>query len=102
MIRRPPRSTLFPYTTLFRSASATEKFKEIQEAYDVLSDPDKRKTYDQFGHAGVGAGAGAGGPGPGFRSEEHTSELQSRQYLVCRLLLEKKKYDCNLQKLSYW
>src|SRR6202021_3402976 len=69
MIRRPPRSTLFPYTTLFRSG------------------PD----------AGVGRPRGPAGHGdlrgPRHRSEEHTSELQSRQYLVCRLLLEKKKTD---------
>src|SRR6478609_11596540 len=65
MIRRPPRSTLFPYTTLFRSHSAVD--------------------------AGAQAsGAGGGGDG-GMRSEEHTSELQSLAYLVCRLLLEKKK-----------
>src|SRR5687767_15445813 len=69
MIRRPPSSTLFPYTTLFRSARA-----------DVLAG-------DQ--HVGGGRhGRGGGGAG---RSEEHTSELQSLAYLVCRLLLEKKK-----------
>src|SRR2546428_8345220 len=71
MIRRPPRSTLFPYTTLFRS------------------DPEKRKKYDQLRRYGAFAGRGAG-PGGGGRSEEHTSELQSRSDLVCRLLLEKK------------
>src|SRR3712207_7553197 len=87
MIRRPPRSTLFPYTTLFRSLRR-----------------------DGLGRAHAAKGRqGAGGRGPpdppsgpgsrprrpghrrGLRSEEHTSELQSRQYLVCRLLLEKKK-----------
>src|SRR3712207_7635726 len=80
MIRRPPRSTLFPYTTLFRSAGRGA------------------------GAAGPHGTHGGGGPEarparghrretcvPGGRSEEHTSELQSRQYLVCRLLLEKKK-----------
>src|SRR3712207_7784450 len=65
MIRRPPRSTLFPYTTLFRSASGV----------DLLAETARRVR--------------AAGWEPG-RSEEHTSELQSRQYLVCRLLLEKK------------
>src|SRR5258707_1904209 len=65
MIRRPPRSTLFPYTTLFRSPA---------RVHDVL---------------GVGGGARVVDH-RGLRSEEHTSELQSRQYLVCRLLLEKK------------
>src|SRR5258707_3175501 len=70
MIRRPPRSTLFPYTTLFRS-------HRLQPAGSRWSGP-RRPV------------AGAGEPEAG-RSEEHTSELQSRQYLVCRLLLEKKK-----------
>src|SRR5258707_10314649 len=71
MIRRPPRSTLFPYTTLFRSASAAAAFHlNIHVSSEELQNPDKRP-----------------------RSEEHTSELQSRQYLVCRLLLEKKKYN---------
>src|SRR5258707_7535761 len=67
MIRRPPRSTLFPYTTLFRSSGVKLPFASVQ----VRCTPS--------------------GPNGGFRSEEHTSELQSRQYLVCRLLLEKKK-----------
>src|SRR5215475_11484334 len=64
MIRRPPRSTLFPYTTLFRSAAATGR---------------RQSCYARRRHSG------------GRRSEEHTSELQSRENLVCRLLLEKKK-----------
>src|SRR5947209_11216953 len=71
MIRRPPRSTLFPYTTLFRSKA---------EAVAVLGRDEER--FDHLGGLEVAAE---------LRSEEHTSELQSRQYLVCRLLLEKKK-----------
>src|SRR3712207_7227727 len=93
MIRRPPRSTLFPYTTLFRSSinlvvhiwvnspeeliflqGRSEAIQLIKKAYDEngITIPFPIRTLD-------------------FRSEEHTSELQSRQYLVCRLLLEKKK-----------
>src|SRR3712207_7842438 len=95
MIRRPPRSTLFPYTTLFRSiifrqnigaladdesaegdpiSVATNRGAEIGRLLDILID--RPKTQNDVREA---------------RSEEHTSELQSRQYLVCRLLLEKKK-----------
>src|SRR3712207_7822686 len=92
MIRRPPRSTLFPYTTLFRSSStnvcikSSELIKEKKYAFlAIFGDRDwtpicfgkvsrKKVLYKNIG-----------------RSEEHTSELQSRQYLVCRLLLEKKK-----------
>src|SRR2546427_9497139 len=79
MIRRPPRSTLFPYTTLFRSAVE----RRAHPASDRASDREigKRET-------GNGKRAGQGGDG---RSEEHTSELQSQSNLVCRLLLEKKK-----------
>src|SRR3712207_7721903 len=77
MIRRPPRSTLFPYTTLFRSQVGVEV-----EALAGL-------VVGGVGGA-VGVALHGGGEG-GCRSEEHTSELQSRQYLVCRLLLEKKK-----------
>src|SRR3712207_6872841 len=87
MIRRPPRSTLFPYTTLFRSTFSTSSYgfrpgrsahQAVQRAQEYIAagdrlvvDLDLEKFFD--------------------RSEEHTSELQSRQYLVCRLLLEKKK-----------
>src|SRR3712207_8273457 len=88
MIRRPPRSTLFPYTTLFRS--------DVLVAADVERADDQRQPVERAHH-------------PrhrlvllllGRRSEEHTSELQSRQYLVCRLLLEKKnKHKTHLQKL---
>src|SRR3712207_8899421 len=83
MIRRPPRSTLFPYTTLFRSAGRARR--------DVPCGPHGRVARLP---AAVGRrGAGATLPHrPLRRSEEHTSELQSRQYLVCRLLLEKQKY----------
>src|SRR3712207_8237141 len=85
MIRRPPRSTLFPYTTLFRSgdlAILDEVAPHIHGAWSFLeSVPEelKRKVRDRLVEALQD-----------YRSEEHTSELQSRQYLVCRLLLEKK------------
>src|SRR2546422_6182678 len=84
MIRRPPRSTLFPYTTLFRSQAA-EMF-----GYE-------RAWLDRAPPGAVASFAGVGNPHlrsrlqAGERSEEHTSELQSRLHLVCRLLLEKKK-----------
>src|SRR2546422_7081145 len=84
MIRRPPRSTLFPYTTLFRSdvhalflVSACEYIDHVAERRTVLQEGGNVLEEDPFGHY--------------HRSEEHTSELQSRLHLVCRLLLEKKK-----------
>src|SRR3712207_7635664 len=96
MIRRPPRSTLFPYTTLFRSATVGPHVKRVAE---LPGDP----------HAAPSGLCRVRGLQPGqrvaegaavvdlaqqpVRSEEHTSELQSRQYLVCRLLLEKKKQN---------
>src|SRR3712207_8688910 len=92
MIRRPPRSTLFPYTTLFRSTTGGE---EGGRRHSEL----RHRGGIQGGLGGVAGSVGQvdhyrddqrGGP-VGVRSEEHTSELQSRQYLVCRLLLEKKK-----------
>src|SRR3712207_8489859 len=88
MIRRPPRSTLFPYTTLFRSARADEREQDVERQEGGAGalpqprvrrprgDEDERHERDQTEQ----------------RSEEHTSELQSRQYLVCRLLLEKKTH----------
>src|SRR3712207_7749231 len=88
MIRRPPRSTLFPYTTLFRSR---RRRAVVGRASAALLDRHLRQ-------GGVDARSRHGGlarvrrSGPRLlRSEEHTSELQSRQYIVCRLLLEKKK-----------
>src|SRR3712207_8299498 len=79
MIRRPPRSTLFPYTTLFRSHPQVAKVHHL--AYLPEGSPERRVFEAQ---------CEAPGSTFSFRSEEHTSELQSRQYLVCRLLLEKK------------
>src|SRR3712207_7213770 len=76
MIRRPPRSTLFPYTTLFRSLVA-EAAVLLERGQDLQVEPVERESVAHMW--------------PCMRSEEHTSELQSRQYLVCRLLLEKKK-----------
>src|SRR3712207_7716744 len=90
MIRRPPRSTLFPYTTLFRSgvrlpavrAFATRLVEPIDHAEpQAVRRRPNAGTMPLRGRAGIETA----------RSEEHTSELQSRQYLVCRLLLEKKK-----------
>src|SRR3712207_8790842 len=93
MIRRPPRSTLFPYTTLFRSvrgvlAQAGQQLSGLpvavvakRLALEVRVDGDNEVAH--------------------VRSEEHTSELQSRQYLVCRLLLEKKKKRCGVMLLVY-
>src|SRR3712207_8252901 len=97
MIRRPPRSTLFPYTTLFRSrqqrrhdplgSAAAVRTAAVGQHDPVgqLADPALRARRQQLDE---------------FRSEEHTSELQSRQYLVCRLLLEKKKKTQRLQHLT--
>src|SRR3712207_8131487 len=88
MIRRPPRSTLFPYTTLFRSAVQAEvvaKQTALDQAVTTHQQLQARAQCELDGTCGTGDA------GTGTRSEEHTSELQSRQYLVCRLLLEKKK-----------
>src|SRR3712207_7482845 len=86
MIRRPPRSTLFPYTTLFRS-DARPRMVPVGGDGDVCGRTDRPR--------GARRDAPRDQPGGGraacLRSEEHTSELQSRQYLVCRLLLEKKQ-----------
>src|SRR2546430_7195785 len=93
MIRRPPRSTLFPYTTLFRSWSVGTRLRPGGAAAPV--------TYaGTLAPARAGAHEGPAGarerePEPDERSEEHTSELQSQSNIVCRLLLEKKKKNIN-------
>src|SRR3712207_7151009 len=96
MIRRPPRSTLFPYTTLFRSDQGLFGIRDhvfhearasgIAARYLEHVGPGRGVEFVQIKQQAI-YGLGI------FRSEEHTSELQSRQYLVCRLLLEKKKLD---------
>src|SRR3712207_7940955 len=100
MIRRPPRSTLFPYTTLFRSAQL-----QLQGAVVTVTDPaaidNARRQWPQLDYAATAEEAAERADAVlvltewrqyrELRSEEHTSELQSRQYLVCRLLLEKNK-----------
>src|SRR3712207_7730563 len=97
MIRRPPRSTLFPYTTLFRSIRANRR----RVRGESRTECELRYADSRTGSRPTATGALArplvascrflAGHLRGTRSEEHTSELQSRQYLVCRLLLEKKK-----------
>src|SRR3712207_8312383 len=102
MIRRPPRSTLFPYTTLFRSSGI---WKPVRlEAWDTARVADLHVTQKELTREAAGMNAVVelvadrdadvtvvlDEPSSSRRSEEHTSELQSRQYLVCRLLLEKK------------
>src|SRR3712207_7734506 len=95
MIRRPPRSTLFPYTTLFRSPSFNEedvsdKPDAIGNA-DLISEEEASDIEDHYRQRLESMLAVDEMVASLIRSEEHTSELQSRQYLVCRLLLEKKK-----------
>src|SRR5690606_40970406 len=89
LIRRPPRSTLFPYTTLFRSCGCLADFPCDSFRSPARSTAGKHCLHSPPDQLDVrrGSGNAAGG----FRSEEHTSELQSRENLVCRLLLEKKK-----------
>src|SRR5947209_13784774 len=86
MIRRPPRSTLFPYTTLFRSKYDDNPVRPVQQ----IEERDPRDRFVEVEELGKLIEQ---------RSEEHTSELQSRQYLVCRLLLEKKKIE---NSATYW
>src|SRR3712207_8677562 len=93
MIRRPPRSTLFPYTTLFRSVVGLGP-AGFTLAHHLMNDGHYVAAVDGLKIEPLPAelsGVTALGGRVEFRSEEHTSELQSRQYLVCRLLLEKKK-----------
>src|SRR3712207_8406023 len=91
MIRRPPRSTLFPYTTLFRSRRVHAHRADLPR----LAQPEEAPGAPGVGRLPDAAPRGDVAPDP-LRSEEHTSELQSRQYLVCRLLLEKKNNTYNL------
>src|SRR3712207_7965868 len=99
MIRRPPRSTLFPYTTLFRSVETLEERVEHMRKIRALQDELHgfrafiSWTFQSDGNRLAAQVARERMPTSFDRSEEHTSELQSRQYLVCRLLLEKKKID---------
>src|SRR3712207_9473562 len=94
MIRRPPRSTLFPYTTLFRSGVAARTLSQIESwppglpVFGQLTPFPSTPLYKRLQESGR---LTRPHHWLEFRSEEHTSELQSRQYLVCRLLLEKKK-----------
>src|SRR2546425_4314548 len=91
MIRRPPRSTLFPYTTLFRSPGVgTERGERLRQRGEV--EPVEQRAGHQWCRGSGGAARNSQRSPPLVRrSEEHTSELQSLAYLVCRLLLEKKK-----------
>src|SRR2546425_6516182 len=93
MIRRPPRSTLFPYTTLFRSLPSRLPFEERGGAVDRHGLVQAARGPPAARHPAEDRGRSRGrDPGSDPRSEEHTSELQSLAYLVCRLLLEKKKH----------
>src|SRR2546430_8914177 len=102
MIRRPPRSTLFPYTTLFRSIVKRRIFIALPRLHDLKSlqfqsAPD---LYREIQH-NLAIQVRRALELQGFRSEEHTSELQSQSNLVCRLLLEKKKKKLNYTTMSH-
>src|SRR2546425_9038347 len=92
MIRRPPRSTLFPYTTLFRSdrQGGARAHGDLRRPAARVPGPGAGRRV-RAAHLGALRAAQRCGVAPAYRSEEHTSELQSLAYLVCRLLLEKKK-----------
>src|SRR5256885_8430303 len=93
MIRRPPRSTLFPYTTLFRSIQIQHRGHGVHaQRIDVVDvEPEQRAAGEEVAHFGAAEVRNFLASSALFRSEEHTSELQSPCNLVCRLLLEKKK-----------
>src|SRR2546427_5130448 len=93
MIRRPPRSTLFPYTTLFRSEARVLRGRAEQREHPRFHPGEKRILLRAVEAVDLVAEQDRAAP---FRSEEHTSELQSQSNLVCRLLLEKKKKSCVL------
>src|SRR3989449_4525094 len=98
MIRRPPRSTLFPYTTLFRSRRVDVRLGRVIHRDRAPPRPDRTRA---VAHGDVTAQAvELEHQEKAARSEEHTSELQSRLHLVCRLLLEKKKYNLSLGSIS--
>src|SRR2546430_13368186 len=96
MIRRPPRSTLFPYTTLFRSQIEQRIFAKEEELAKKLDQLERRLTESATKERDLAARETAFGA----RSEEHTSELQSQSNLVCRLLLEKKKKRDQLNSID--
>src|SRR4051812_49887698 len=99
MIRRPPRSTLFPYTTLFRSAGAQQR--RVQDVRAVRGgDEDDVVLHLEAVHLDEQLVERLLVEMDGFRSEEHTSELQSHVNLVCRLLLEKKKKRTGIERLA--
>src|SRR3712207_8680360 len=97
MIRRPPRSTLFPYTTLFRSADLGRAVRLVVLDTEAVRGGGGGLT---DGDSGAARGALTAQQTAWLRSEEHTSVLQSRQYLVCRLLLENKKHPDTQHHLS--
>src|SRR3712207_7335118 len=102
MIRRPPRSTLFPYTTLFRSAGEERHVRDRAALRAPLVAPGALRVDVAVEVAVVArVRVDEAADRAALRSEEHTSELQSRQYLVCRLLLEKKKNNIDEEYLLY-
>src|SRR2546430_3590139 len=102
MIRRPPRSTLFPYTTLFRSSFLVLARRRDDAGYLGRADVGRVGAQVLVDEASAQGDQGSGTE-PGGRSEEHTSELQSQSNLVCRLLLEKKKQvHTSVQSTIYW
>src|SRR3712207_8457967 len=101
MIRRPPRSTLFPYATVFRSlrpqlAGERPRAGPVARCVEAVAVGQEHHAVREQRVVDVGPGGGRDRRAHRRRSEEHTSELQSRQYLVCRLLLEKKKNSTHM------
>src|SRR3712207_7101443 len=92
MVRRPPRSTLFPYTTLFRSRVAGVRARGHRAHVGLVGQREQRELHVQVARVERAILGLAGERAGQVRSEEHTSELQSRQYLVCRILLDKTNY----------